>query len=399
MSTPSGSAGTWNSSTQCWLPPEECELYAEAWRTLVSSEDVQSTWNERNEYQRPDWLTRMRIDAALQFDGAQKQLKKYGLGHRPEERLPVLDIPVYMQVGESTSERSAAARKSLAAVLQQFACSKRDLGYNRTIGSLGGIMLAVIGNKKLAFQCLNAVYTRYRLQEYFVVSRFPERGKSASKVDASKVYSMLEEHVPELVQPFIREGCAELLVDQAEHFLRTLLTEVYDRRKQHFAYFVRLIHRVIFPFEEHDDEDPRRQLRAVVFSVFCRHRANFARCSSAKELQDELDELLDFVLVDTPLLKTMNMPLPLPENLYWSGDINLFLGLATASVACDVLGVPEVLDLSVGLASFYPCYLLTESWLHDLAEATTRKAWRLELELELDDETSDNAEHRCAGFP
>eukprot|EP00930_Biecheleria_cincta_P058748 TRINITY_DN44543_c0_g1_i1.p1 TRINITY_DN44543_c0_g1~~TRINITY_DN44543_c0_g1_i1.p1 ORF type:complete len:393 (-),score=40.89 TRINITY_DN44543_c0_g1_i1:94-1272(-) len=374
--------------SQCWLPCEGCESYAEAWKTLVSPENVRSTWNENNQYRRPDKVTTMTIDACLQLNGALRTLKRQG--HRAVEPLPVIETPIYMQGGENTSESSVVTRSCLAAVLQQFTCAKANLGYNRTVCSLGGIILAVIGNKALAFQCLDAVYTRYRLEEYFVPQRLTRGAKPASRQDAMQVYKMLEENLPELIQPFIRDGCTELLVDMAEHFLRTLLTQAYDSKKQHFAYFVRLMHRVIYPYGEYDEEDPRRQLRALVFAIFCRHWESFARCSSAKELKDRLDELRDFVLVDMPLLKTLNMPppLPTPEKAFWAGGINFVLSVATASVACDVLGVPEMLGIGAALASFYPCSLLTESWLHDKTKAIW-EAWRLELDLESDKHCDD----------
>lgn len=385
-----------------------CAQYAMEWGSLKAPKEQRSSFcridPEAVQHSKNVSFT---IDAALQLNQPTRSAKRQG-GRAQDcavDPLPLPDIPSYAsQAGPQNAAQGAGGlpmgRTRLANMLKRFACAKPKLGYNETIASLGAIILAVIGNERLAFQCLDEVYTRYRLDDYFVAPRScASTGVSAVKADARRIYSMATTELPELVQPFVTHDCSDLLIDLAEQLLKTLLTQSYDSKKQQFPYFVRLMHRLIMPWGEHDPEDPRRQLRSVVLGIICRHRRSFVRCSSAHELREKCNDLRDFVVVDVPLLKMMDAPLP--EDGNWIRAIHYItpaISCAIAAVASDVIGQ---MDLTLfGVSTFVACastivgagsYLCTEptaKWLDETA-VLIRRSWRMEIEDVDDGEYSD----------
>eukprot|EP00930_Biecheleria_cincta_P062447 TRINITY_DN47920_c0_g1_i1.p1 TRINITY_DN47920_c0_g1~~TRINITY_DN47920_c0_g1_i1.p1 ORF type:complete len:410 (-),score=55.09 TRINITY_DN47920_c0_g1_i1:276-1505(-) len=400
-------AGTADSSTlggHGWQGPQQCRQYAELWGSIVVQDERRTSFTLSS--QRMPLLeghTYFAIEVALQINQPQRSSKRQGTRAQDVnvDALPLPDIPAYTIPTEN--QRAAGVvqigRTRLAMLLKRFACAKPQLGYNPTIASLAAIVLGVIGSERLAFQCLDEIYTRYKLADYFEVSKTDASKTDAVRVDAKIIYSLARTEIPELTEPFEKHECPGLLIDLADHFLRTLLTQAYDTRKQPFPFFVRLIHRLIMPREDYNPKDPRRQLRSVILGIICRHRRIFARCSSDDELKEKCDDLRAIVAVDVTLLKMLDMPLP-PDRLWKEAlhIINPALACVSAAIACDVYGPLDLTMLGIckfaaftGMIAGTGAYLCTEPMALLLEETGVliRRSWRWEIADVDDGEASD----------
>lgn len=195
------------------------------------------------------------------------------------------------------------------------------LGYNPCFAMFGAHVAAVVLAERPSFSYLATIYTRLKLDEYYLTStidataenevhavRELHRDETPCEFDCASIWAELELECPLVTGAFLRFDAKRLFDDMVKMWLMTLLTSGHNPGRQSSEDFFPLIVRIAKCCSE-SSHDPRAGLRTIIVRVLVRHAKLLACLSSLTTLEETVQRLKNSIFVDRCLLEAIDAPL------------------------------------------------------------------------------------------
>lgn len=293
---------------------------------------------------------------------SKRQGKRVGVQPRPDLRALPLPLPHLAYRGRPGRERL----KRLITTLVKW---NERISYQPPFALLAAHLLAVVSRERAAFKVAVAVFSRYRLQDYYrpflelpeIPAPSSQRGRASGRgtdmmtvevadrclgkpteavmQDAACIWMEMQQLWPAVTGTFSKWGREDLFFALAQWWLRSLLAWGFDPNRQSFEDYLKLIHRIVMTKPGYDPEDPRKQLRDLVRCLFIRNAPKFQAANNGVDFAVCISLLkAQHIQVDDEFLELIDTQVPSS----WSGSVQASLVLPFGVACGSMLGAAGV---------------------------------------------------------